>query len=79
MDKKELQQIFEANENAVKEMEQVFKEHESIETVVVDPNSWVGKELLSQTKRLIDLQRDVHSLSTLIKIFNSDIERRNAK
>ncbi|MDT2277759.1 hypothetical protein P7H20_26905, partial [Paenibacillus larvae] len=49
----------------------VFKEHESIETVVVDPNSWVGKELLSQTKRLIDLQRDVHSLSTLIKKYST--------
>ncbi|MDT2249842.1 hypothetical protein P7H09_00115, partial [Paenibacillus larvae] len=63
--------IFEANENAVKEMEQVFKEHESIETVVVDPNSWVGKELLSQTKRLVDLQRDVYSLSTLIKKYST--------
>ncbi|MDT2243095.1 hypothetical protein P7H22_26045 [Paenibacillus larvae] len=38
-----MQQIFEANENAVKEMEQVFKEHESIETVVVDPNN--GKRI----------------------------------
>ncbi|MDT2306785.1 hypothetical protein P7H21_26440 [Paenibacillus larvae] len=71
MDKKELQQIFEANENAVKEMEQVFKEHESIETVIVEPNSWVGKELLSQTKRLVDLQRDVYSLSTLIKKYST--------
>ncbi|MEV2878038.1 hypothetical protein ABNC28_22650, partial [Paenibacillus larvae] len=50
---------------------QVFKEHESIETVVVDPNSWVGKELLSQTKRLVDLQRDVYSLSTLIKKYST--------
>ncbi|MEV3550925.1 hypothetical protein ABNC92_03395 [Paenibacillus larvae] len=67
LEKKELQEIFEGNEDAVKTMEQVFKEHESIETVVVDPNSWVGKELLMQTKRLVDLQRDVHSLSTSIK------------
>ncbi|MEV2911036.1 hypothetical protein ABNF65_21100 [Paenibacillus larvae] len=67
MEKKELQQILEGNDDAVKEMEQVFKEHESIETVIVEPNSWVGKELLLQTKRLVDLQRDVHSLSTLIK------------
>ncbi|AUS03600.1 hypothetical protein M5W76_18015 [Paenibacillus larvae] len=71
LEKKELQEIFEGNEDAVKTMEQVFKEHESIETVVVDPNSWVGKELLSQTKRLIDLQRDVHSLSTLIKKYST--------
>ncbi|MDT2294913.1 hypothetical protein P7H15_21810 [Paenibacillus larvae] len=60
MDKR-LQQIFEANENAVKEMEQVFKEHESIEAVVVDPNSWVGKRITFANKRLVDLQRDVYS------------------
>ncbi|QVV19916.1 hypothetical protein Neutron_41 [Paenibacillus phage Neutron] len=71
LEKKELQEIFEGNENAVKTMEQVFKEHESIETVIVEPNSWAGKELLSQTKRLIDLQRDVHSLSTLIKKYST--------
>ncbi|MDT2237401.1 hypothetical protein P7H19_15515 [Paenibacillus larvae] len=74
LEKKELQEIFEGNENAVKTMEQVFKEHESIETVIVEPNSWAGKELLSQTKRLIDLQRDVHSLSTLINHLSKKVD-----
>ncbi|MEV3554139.1 hypothetical protein ABNC92_20600, partial [Paenibacillus larvae] len=43
-------------------------------TVIVEPNSWAGKELLSQTKRLIDLQRDVHSLSTLINHLSKKVD-----
>ncbi|MEV2910780.1 hypothetical protein ABNF65_19745, partial [Paenibacillus larvae] len=60
MEKKELQQILEGNDDAMKTMERVFKEHESVETVIVEPNSWAGKELLSQTKRLIDLRHDLY-------------------
>ncbi|MDT2249490.1 hypothetical protein P7H16_24820 [Paenibacillus larvae] len=49
MDKKELQQIFEIMKNAVKEMEQVFKEHESIETVVKSIAGW-EKNCFRKTK-----------------------------
>ncbi len=79
MKKDELNEIFEGSQNAVNEMKKVFGQHESIETVIVEPNSWVGKELLLQTKRLIDIRRDVNSLSAsinrvekmLVKLFNN--------
>lgn len=62
----ELDEIFNDSKNAIDEMKRVFKEHQNIETVIVEPDSWVGKELLIQTKRLIDLKRDVNTLTSSI-------------
>ncbi|MBO8170199.1 MAG: hypothetical protein H0Z35_13650 [Thermoanaerobacteraceae bacterium] len=73
MDDKELKSIFDGSEDAINEMKRVFKEHEEVETVIVEPNSWVGKALLIQTKRLIDLRRDVNSLTSSINLLNKKI------
>ncbi|MDT2291629.1 hypothetical protein P7H15_00010 [Paenibacillus larvae] len=52
MDKKELRSKYlRLMKSTVKEMERYFKEHESIETVVVDPNSWVGKRITFANKK----------------------------
>ena len=66
MDNSDLKKIFNGSQNAIKEMEKVFSEHKDLETVIVNPDSWVGKELLIQTKRLIDIRRDVDSLTASI-------------
>jgi len=75
MNRKELNEIFEGSQNAISEMEEVFSKHENMETVIVNPDSWVGKELLLQTKRLIDLQRDVNSLAGSINRMERQIYR----
>ncbi|MDT2265611.1 hypothetical protein P7H12_21370 [Paenibacillus larvae] len=69
MDKKELQQIFEANENAVKEMEQVFKEHESIETVVVVSIAGWEKNYFRKQKGWLTCNETTSS--TLIKKYST--------
>lgn len=66
MDNNELNEIFGESQNAANEMKKVFDKHKDIETVIVNPDSWVGKELLLQTKRLIDLRRDMNSLTASI-------------
>ena len=79
MENNELNEIFEGSQNAINVMEKVFIQHKDIETVIVNPDSWVGKELLLQTKRLIDLRRDVNSLAVsinrvermLVKLFDN--------
>lgn len=71
VDKKELSEIFEGSQGAISIMDKVFKQHKNIETVIVNPDSWVGKELLTQTKRLIDLRSDLNSLASSISSINS--------
>lgn len=66
MEKNELAEIFEGSQNAVSTMQKVFAEHKNIKTVIVNPDSWVGKELLLQTKKLIDLRRDLNRLAVSI-------------
>ncbi|MFF0831063.1 hypothetical protein ACFYU8_29910 [Brevibacillus sp. NPDC003359] len=73
MNEQELKSIFDDSMGAVKEMQRIFEEHESMDTVIVEPNSWVGKELLLQTKRLIDLREDIFSLSTSINQLNKKL------
>ncbi|KZD41621.1 hypothetical protein B4082_0256 [Bacillus cereus] len=34
------------SKNAVREMNKVYKQHEEMNTVIVEPNSWLGKEIL---------------------------------
>lgn len=77
MDQKDLNTIFEGSQNAATEMERIFKEHENMETVIVNPNSWVGKELLIETKRLIELKRDVHSLISSINRLEKKVTELN--
>lgn len=55
------------SEHAIREIEKVYKQHEDIDTVIVEPNSWVGKELLGQSRKLIDLE---HSLAELTRSIN---------
>lgn len=62
----DLEQVFEGSQNAISEMERVFKQHKDIETVILNPDSWVGKELLSLNRRLIDVQGKVHDLKLSI-------------
>lgn len=69
-----LNEIFEGSQNALDEMEKVFKEHEKIETVIVNPDSWTGKTLLVQAKRLIDLRGDVNSLTASINQLHRKID-----
>lgn len=59
----DLVEIFGTKENAIKEIEKVFNDHESLETVILEPNSWVGKELLWQSMRMLELQRDMRDLA----------------
>lgn len=66
MEPKELNEIFDGSQNAVNEMKKVFSKHDGLETVVISPDSWVGLELLRQTKRLINLQREVSNLNASI-------------
>lgn len=75
MENKELSEILEGSQIAIDEMRKVFKEHEDIETVIVNPDSWVGKTLLIQTKKLIDLRKEVNSLSSSIKALNVKLDR----
>ncbi|WP_407311010.1 hypothetical protein [Desulfosporosinus sp. SB140] len=63
---KNFKEIFGDSQNAINAMQKVFDDHKHIETVIVNPESWVGKELLLQTKMLIDLQRDVRCLTASI-------------
>lgn len=72
---KELNEIFDGSQDAVRAMEKVFDQHKDMETVIINPDSWVGKELLIQTKRLIDLQRDLGNLSASI----NRVERKLSK
>ncbi|WP_079908243.1 hypothetical protein [Paenibacillus sp. 32352] len=75
MNQEELRQLFCGAENAVSEMEKVFKRHEQLETVIVNPNSWVGKELMRQGKRLIDLRHEIHDLSISINRLERKIDK----
>lgn len=69
----ELQAIFKGSERSVAEMNKIFEAHKDLDTVIVNPDSWIGKELLSQTGRIIDLRHDVYCLERkvdqLIKLF----------
>jgi len=73
IDREELSQIFKGYQPAIDCVEATFKRHEGIETVIVNPDSWVGKELLTQTGRIIDLRRDVMRLESTISILASQL------
>lgn len=73
-DEQKLCEILNGSNHAISEMEKVIEAHKGINTVIVNPDSWVGKELLIQTKRLIDLHRDVHSLALVINHLERKID-----
>jgi hypothetical protein len=52
MENAEITEILDGSQLAIKEMDNVYEAHRQMETVVISPDSWVGKELLSQSKRL---------------------------
>ena len=62
----ELKEIFDNAELAIQTMKRVFNEHEQIETVIVNPDSWVGKELLNLSKRVIDMGSIVARLESKV-------------
>lgn len=64
---KEIACIFGYSKNAIREIDEVYKQHEEMDTVILEPNSWMGKELLRQSRKLIDLE---HSLAELIRSIN---------
>ena len=75
-DKRELLDlIFDGSKNAVKTMEKIFKQHEDIETAVLSPDSWVGAEILLQTRRLIDIRHDIHNLTSSINLLSRNISK----
>lgn len=75
VENKDLSEILEDSQIAIDEMRKVFKEHEDMETVIVNPTSGVGKTLLIQTKKLIDLRKEINSLSLSIKALNVKLDR----
>lgn len=64
MGKPEINKILDDSQTAIKEMEKVYEAHRNMATAVISPDSWVGKELLSQSKRLIDLAESVNRLES---------------
>lgn len=64
---KELGLVLSYSKNAIREINEVYKQHEDVDTVIVEPNSWIGKELLWQSRKLIDLE---HSLAELTRSIN---------
>lgn len=57
----------------MKEMQKVFEKHDAMNTVIVHPNSWFGREQLIQTKRLIELNGAVNSLNNSINTINKNL------
>ncbi|SDI17931.1 hypothetical protein SAMN05192534_12410 [Alteribacillus persepolensis] len=72
-DKKELSILMENSPDAIKAIEKVIEEHKNIDTVIVEPDSWTGKELLIQSKRLIDLCHEVREMKMSINRLNEKI------
>lgn len=56
MPERDIKKVFNHNAGAIKAMEKVFIEHEQVNTVVINPNSWFGKEIVWQSKKMIDLE-----------------------
>ncbi|WP_431030024.1 hypothetical protein [Lysinibacillus sp. LZ02] len=59
--------IFSDSSNALKAVQQVFKEYKQVETVIVNPDSWMGRELLWQSRKMIDLEKQILDLTRSIK------------
>lgn len=66
MEKRNINEILNHNTQAIKEIQQVFEEHKQLETVVINPDSWIGKELLWQSKKLIDLETQLSKQQGLL-------------
>jgi|GEM_PF-5987848 len=73
--REDLIEIFGDKEKAIREIEKVFSEHESIETVILDPNSWVGKELLWQSMKMIELQRGMMDLAAKLNQITEQLHK----
>lgn len=68
--KRELEDIL-GSKDQIKVMENVFKEHTNIPTVVVEPDSWLGREVLWQSRKLIELESHLNRISSSIVDINS--------
>lgn len=71
----ELNHIFGGAVEAIRIMNKVMKEHDDLEAVTIHPDTWVGKELLSQTKRGIDLRNDIHHMQQSITSLKEQVNR----
>lgn len=62
----ELKEIFKGSKDAMSIMKKVYAEHADMETVIVNPDSWAGRELLSQSSRMIELNRKISQVECSI-------------
>ncbi|NEX77399.1 hypothetical protein G4Z05_00595 [Bacillus thermocopriae] len=64
---KTLEEIFKDYPNALRLVEREIERVKNEEKIVgIDPESWMAKEILWQSKRLIDIENDVNSIKRSI-------------
>jgi hypothetical protein len=65
--KKTLEEIFKDYPNALRLVEREIERVKNEEKIVgIDPESWMAKEILWQSKKLIDIENDVNSIKRSI-------------
>lgn len=63
------------NQGAIRVMEKVFEDHKSQASVVLNPDSWTGKELLRMGRRLIDIDYKLAALESSMNRLHMKVDR----